>query len=97
MALAGFAPTGGTVSLEAGPESSNIALSLTGSPPTLLITNLGERPAFVALGAADTVAATIGSLAVPASGSVALTVASNTYIAAITLQGQTMLNVTSGT
>jgi hypothetical protein len=97
MSLAAFAPTGGTVTLSATSTSSNVALSLTGSPPSILVTNIGERPAFIALGTTNAVAATIASLAVPANGSVALTVASNTYLAAITLQGVAMLNITSGT
>jgi hypothetical protein len=98
MALSAFAPTGGTVSITASATTSNVALSLTGSPPTLYIVNIGEETAFVSIGASNVTASATTSLAVPADGTpVALTVGANTHLAAVTLQKSTRLNITSGT
>jgi len=98
MALAGFAPTGGTVSLSVGTTSSNVALSLTGSPPTILVTNIGQGIAFVALGTTSAVTASVnGGVAIMPGASVPLTVGSATYLAGIALNAATALNITSGT
>ena len=94
MPLNSFAPSA-SLPLQATQTSSSVALPLTGSPTTVVVTNLGEKVAFVALGG-STVEASEESMAILAHGSLTLTLGTNTYLAAIALSGVTGLNITAG-
>jgi predicted naringenin-chalcone synthase len=97
MALAGFAPTNYS-SLTALSASVPTALP-GGGGATLLVTNMGPSPIAVALGG-NTVSVTSSNngLVVNAGQSIALTVGSNGYIAAISLSGApSQLNLAQGT
>jgi hypothetical protein len=97
MALSGFAPSG-SVFLSAAPTSSQVALPVSDSPPTALVTNTGDQVAYVELGTSSAVVAAIQtSMAVLPGQSVALTLGANTNLAAITLSRQVGLNITTGT
>ncbi len=87
----------GVVQLEVTSVTAAIALPLTGSPPTALITNFGEKTAFVALGGSTVTVTPATGLAVLPMASVALAIGSNTYLAAVTMAGETGLNVATGT
>jgi hypothetical protein len=91
-----FTPTG-RAQLGATPTSANVALSTTGSPDQARITNLGQNVAFVVLGTTSAVVATgaTGVTILPGT-SFTLALGSNTYLAAITLDGGTALNVDLG-
>jgi hypothetical protein len=78
--------------------SSQVALPTTGTPTIALLTNLGIQPVFVTLGASSAVVAVAGACAVVLPGrSLALTIGTNTNIAAVTLTGVAGLNVAVGT
>jgi hypothetical protein len=78
--------------------SSQVALPTTGTPTIALLTNLGIQPVFVALGTSSAVVAVAGACAVVLRGrSLALTIGTNTNIAAVTLTGVAGLNVAVGT
>lgn len=98
MTIASFAPSA-VVNLAVGTTSSNVQLNTTGSPAAALVTNMGEHTAFVQLGTANTVTASITtSIAVepfPAPP-VALTLGANTWIAGIALAGVANLNIAVG-
>lgn len=97
MALSAFTP-GSTVELLATPVSSNVALPVSGSPPTAVVTNVGEWTAFVSLGTSNAVTAAFAtSMAIRPGATVALTLGSNTYLAAVALGNGTALNITTGT
>lgn len=95
MAVASFAPSGG-VDLSASSTSSNVAIPTAGTPVAVMVTNLGQQMAFVVLGASSVVATPAGLPILPGT-QVALTIGSNTNIAAVTLAGQSTLNITAGT
>ena len=98
MALNGFAPAAyGTMSAQG--NSSNIAIPGGATGPTLLITNLGPQPAFVLLSTSNaTVVTQATGIAVMAGQSLALTVGTNTRIAAIANGfGSSYLSLVSGT
>lgn len=98
MALAGFAPTGGSLSMSVGPTSTSVAIPLAGSPPTALVTNLGERAVFLGLGVGSATAVVGSGLVVPPNcGTVAITLGANTWIAAITFAGESDISVVTGT
>ena len=96
MAIASFNPTA-TAFLNAGTASANIAIPTTGTPTIAMVTNLGQYPAFVAIGTAGTLAATTLDLPVMPNGQFPLTIGTNTTLAAVTLQQTTGLNITVGT
>lgn len=98
MALNGFAPAAyGTMSAQAG--SSNVAIPGGATGPTLLVTNLGPAPAFVALSTSNTlVVDQSNGVPVMPGQSVALTVGTNTRIAAVANGfGSAFLSLVSGT
>lgn len=96
MTIASFAPTA-AVNLPISATSANVLIPTTGTPTVALVTNMGERIAFVQMGTSNTVAATTTtSLAIEPHDSVALTIGSNTYIAGIALSGVGQLNIAVG-
>lgn len=96
MAIASFAPTA-AIEMAVSATSSQIALSTTGTPTIALVSNLSQQPVFVALGASSAVVAVAGACAVVLPGqSLALTIGTNTNLAAITLAGLAGLNITVG-
>jgi hypothetical protein len=96
MALAGFAPTATTL-LSAGPTSSNIILPTTGSPVTAVVTNTSQGFVYVLLGGSNVTVTPATGLALAPGASFPLTIGTNTYLAAITLQGAAGVNITVGT
>lgn len=91
-----FTPTG-RAQLGATPVSANVALSTTGSPNQVRITNLGQNVAFIVLGSSNAVVATVATgVTVLPGTSFTLALGSNTYLAAITLDGGTALNMDLG-
>jgi hypothetical protein len=103
MALASLNPTA-SLTLPAGKASTAIAIPTTGSPTTMVITNIcapgSDRGnvAFVQMGITNLVQASdLTSYSVLPNQSVVLTIGSNTYIAAVTQFGETQLNITVGT
>lgn len=103
MALASFNPTA-SLTLPAGKASTAVAIPTTGSPTTMVVTNImapGNETGnvgFIQMGTSSAVQASdLTSYAVLAGQSVALTIGSNTYIAAVTQFGETQLNITVGT
>jgi hypothetical protein len=96
MAIDSFAPTD-AVELQAANVSSSVELPTTGSPTVAIVTNLGQRVVFVALGDDTVEALQYGSMAVLPGSSVALTIGTNTNLAAITLSGVAGLNIAVGT
>jgi hypothetical protein len=103
MALASLNPTA-SITLSAGKVSTAVAIPTTGSPTTAVVTNIlapGNETgnvAFLQMGTSSAVQASdLTSYAVLAGQSVALTIGSNTYIAAVTQFGETQLNITVGT
>ncbi|MFL9904265.1 hypothetical protein PQR71_40110 [Paraburkholderia fungorum] len=96
MAIASFAPTA-AVEMPVTATSSQVALPTTGTPTIALLTNLGIQPVFVSLGTSSAVAAVAGACAVVMPGkSLALTIGTNTNLAAVTLTGASGLNVAVG-
>jgi hypothetical protein len=81
------------VALVAKTVSASVALPAGGSPTAVLVTNLGNNAAYIALGSSSVVASPSNSLAVAPGESVALVIGSATYIAAITDVYATQLNV----
>jgi hypothetical protein len=72
-----------TTTLLGTAASQNTLLSVTGSPTTIVLTNPGNQPAYVALGASSvSVAVGVGTLVAPGA-SVSLAIGSNTYLAYI--------------
>lgn len=95
MALAAIAVTGG-VALQASGTSARALIPTAGSPTTIVVTNLGEVPAFVALGD-ETAVATSANYPVLPGSQIVLTKGSATYVAALTLGGVVGLVITAGT
>ncbi len=103
MALASLNPTA-SLTLSCGKTSSAAAIPTTGSPTTMVVTNIPApgnetgNVAFVQMGTSSSVLASdLTSYPVLAGQSVVLTIGSNTYIAAVTQFGETQLNITVGT
>lgn len=96
MTIASLAPTA-TIFLTARSVSSQVALPTTGTPTVALVSNTGDQVAFVQLGASASVTATIqGSTPVMPGEQLALTIGTNTNMAAITLSHQVGINITVG-
>jgi hypothetical protein len=86
-----------TVSLIADSTSSNVELFTSGTPTTVVVTNPGNIPAWVALGASNAVVAVVGSGTLVAPGaSVVLALGDNTYLAGITESGSALLQAVVG-
>jgi hypothetical protein len=68
-----------TAILVGSQTSQAAALSTTGSPTTIAITNIGVQPGYVALGNSSVVATTSSTLVAPGQ-TVVLSIGSNTYI-----------------
>jgi hypothetical protein len=103
MALSSFNPAA-SLTLSAGKTSTTVAIPTTGSPTTLVVTNIPApgngtgNVAFVQMGTVSTIQASdLTSYPVLPNQSVVLTIGSNTYIAAVTQFGETQLNITVGT
>jgi hypothetical protein len=62
-----------------------------------LITNLGQNTAFFAVGGSGVTANPSSIPLLPGSNGFALTIGTNTYIAALALTGASPLNITVGT
>lgn len=93
--LGGFTPSGTYTSpLSVSSTTGNTAIN--GSDPVQVVTNTGSVTAYVNLGASNAVTATTSDIPISAGASVALTVGSNTYLAAITSTGSTTLNIAGG-
>lgn len=103
MALASFNPTA-SFTFPIGKASAAAAIPTTGSPTTMVVTNIRApgnetgNVGFVQMGTTSAVQASdLTSYAVLAGQSVVLTIGSNTYIAGVTQFGETQLNITVGT
>jgi len=91
--LSGFAPGSAYATpLSVSTTSARVALP-TGS--TVVVYNTGSAAAYVQLGGSS-VTATAANDVIAAGGWLALTVNSNTYLAAITASGSTTLNLSGG-
>lgn len=93
VTVAGFAPGGSYSTLSATTSTANVALP---AGAVVVVYNQGSVPAFVKLGTSNAVTATTSNDMVPAGGGIALTVGSNTYLAAITGSSTTPLNLSGG-
>jgi hypothetical protein len=93
--LSGFTPNG-NIGTPVSATTSSSRQQLPATSAVVLVGNKGSVPAYVKLGD-NTVAATVDGIMVPAGGGCALTVGSNTYIAAITASGSATLNTAGGT
>jgi hypothetical protein len=95
--LSGFAPSGNYTSpMAVTAVSSEIGIP-SGSPSVILVSNVGVDPAYVNLGTTSGVTATTADVPIGPGAAVALTVGSNTYIAAITAGSDTTtLNIAGG-
>jgi hypothetical protein len=90
--ISGFEPTPSYSQLSVGTTSSRVALP-AGS--TVVVYNTGSVDAFVTMGG-STVSATTSNDVVKAGGWMALTVGTNSYLAAVTATGSTGLNISGG-
>ena len=96
MAVASFAPTA-TAFLTALPTvSTNIALPATGSPTIAYVTNTDDFWIYVSLGTSSVTASETTSIPIPPRGQLPLTIGTNTYIAAISLEKPVGVNITVG-
>ena len=94
VSVGGFAPGGSYISpLSVTNSSSNAALP-TGTE--VVVYNVGANAVYVKLGTSNAVTATTSDDYISAGGALALTVGSNTYIAAITAASTSTLNVSGG-
>jgi len=94
VSVGGFAPGGSYISpLSVTNSSSNVALP-TGTE--VVVYNVGANAVYVKLGTSNAVTATTSDDYISAGGALALTVGSNTYIAAITAASTSTLNVSGG-
>lgn len=94
MTIASFAPAN-TSFLSASATSENIAIPSGGT--VAVVTNLGQGPAFLALGTSSSLSVTVqGGLPVLPGQQTALTIGANTTLAAVTLNGLAGLVITSG-
>lgn len=96
MTIASFAPTA-TVVLDASATSSRVLLPTTGTPTVALVTNTSDGMVWVQLGGPTVTASQTSSLVVMPGSQIALTIGTNTYIAAISLFVVEGVNVTVGT
>ena len=96
MAFPSFAPSAyGTM---AAPSGASVAQAIPGGAgPTLLVTNMGPSPAVVLLGGSTVVVTPATGVMILPNQSLALAVASNTYIAAMGTQAAAILNLAQGT
>jgi hypothetical protein len=90
--IIGFEPTPSYSQLSVGTTSSRVALP-AGS--TVVVYNTGSVDAFVTIGG-SAVSATTANDVVKAGGWMALTVGTNSYLAAVTATGSTGLNISGG-
>lgn len=95
MAVSSFAPTA-YVALDATTVSSNVTLPTTGSPTVAYVSNMGAAPVFVALGTAGATATANAAMPVMPYGQIALTIGTNTTLAAITDFGTAPLVIAVG-
>jgi len=92
--LGGFAPGGSYISPLSVTNSSGNAALPTGAE--VVVYNVGANAVYVKLGTSNAVTATTSDDYISAGGALALTVGSNTYIAAITATSTSTLNVSGG-
>lgn len=92
-----FSPTASAV-INAGTVSASVALPTAGTPTIAMLTNLGEVPIFAVIGTASTLVATapLGLPIMPYAEPFAVTIGTNTTIAAVTLARPATLNITVG-
>jgi hypothetical protein len=90
-----FTPTG-RARLSVSSASVRAALSTTGTPTSVLVTNLGQEPAFVLLGSSAVVSTVTTGLTVLPGDSIFLAIGSNTDLAAVTQSGGTALTLDLG-
>lgn len=96
MALASFTPTG-QASITANGVSANVAIPETGTPTQIIVTNLGGAPAFVLLGAPGVQVTIANGTPVLPNCPIALTLGTNTELAAITSGASVPLRITAAT
>jgi hypothetical protein len=90
-----FAPTAGAF-LAVTATSANVALPTTGTPTVAIVTNIGQVPVFLALGASGVVAPAMTGVALMPGAQIVLTIGSATNLAAITLAGASGINIAVG-
>ena len=91
--ISGFAPGAYNAPLTVSSTSQTVALP-TGT--TVVFFNTGSNTAYVVLGTGSGVSASLVDIPVPAGGAIPLAVGNNTFYAAITSSGTTVLNVAGG-
>lgn len=96
MALASMNPTANAVLL-ASPVSSNVLIPTTGTPTMALIQNLGSVLVWFAVGIGSGVTATTLNTPLQPGGQFALTIGTNTFLAAIAASGNAQIAITVGT
>ena len=91
--ISGFQPTPAYAQLSASTGGSNRVSLPTGT--SVIVYNTGSNPAFVTLGNGSITASAINDM-IPANSAQAFTVGSNTFIAALSTGGSTILNISGG-
>ena len=84
MAIGAITPTG-KLGMVATGTSQNALIPTTGTPTLVIVTNMGERPAFVQLGTSNAVVASPSgpSAIVMPEKTMTLSLGTSTYIAAL--------------
>lgn len=93
--LSSFAPTA-SIAFRATQASANVVLPTTGTPTVAVVTNLGQKTVFVALGSSSVTVNQNGGIAIAPAAAVVLTIGTNTNLAAAALAGACGLNITVG-
>lgn len=73
----------GKASLIATPVSQSVALSVTGTPTTVIATNMGDYPVYVLLGTTAPTVTTANGIPIPPGQDRVLTMGANVFAAAI--------------
>lgn len=95
VSVGGFAPGGAYATpLSVSNSTGNVALP---AGTEVVVYNVGANAVYVKLGTSNAVTATTSDDYIPSGGALALTVGSNTYLAAITGSSTSTLNISGGT
>jgi hypothetical protein len=95
IALSSFSPTA-AIPLAVNQAGVNVALPTAGTPTIAVVTNLSQQIVYVALGASTVTVVPGAGMAIMPADSVALTIGTNTNLAAVTLAGLAGLNIAVG-
>jgi len=96
MAVASFGPTATTFLTALPTVSTAIILPTTGTPTIAYVTNTDDFWIYVSLGNSSVSASETTSMPIPPRGQLPLTIGTNTYLAAISLDKPVGVNITVG-